>query len=155
MEAERAGYWASLPTLIGILGALIIPRLAVPQRRIWILALLFASAGISALLLQSDQDFWILLGLILKGITQGSMMTILLLILMEIPEVGSRYTGSASGMFFAAAEIGGVLGPFSLGVFSSQSGNFQNALNMLSVVCLILVLMTMGLKYLMKPEFGK
>jgi len=47
------------------------------------------------------------------------------------------------------------LGPFSLGVFSSQSGNFQNALNMLSVVCLILVLMTMGLKYLMKPEFGK
>ena len=155
MEAERAGYWASLPTLIGILGALIIPRLALPQRRIWILALLFASAGTSALLLQSDQDFWILLGLILKGITQGSMMTILLLILMEIPEVGSRYTGSASGMFFAAAEIGGVLGPFSLGVFSSQSGNFQNALNMLSVVCLMLVLMTMVLKYLMKPEFGK
>ena len=41
-------------------------------------------------------------------------MTILLLILMEIPQVAFCYAGSAGGMFFAAAEIGGVLGPLSL-----------------------------------------
>ena len=41
-------------------------------------------------------------------------MTILLLILMEIPQVGFRYAGSAGGMFFAAAEIGGVLRSLSM-----------------------------------------
>ena len=39
------------------------------------------------------------------------MMTIMLLILMEIPEVGSRYTVRQAGCF-AAAEIGGSLGAF-------------------------------------------
>ena len=154
MEADLAGYWASLPTLIGILGALTIPRLALPRRRIWILVLLFSAAGSSALLLQSDQTLWVLLGLILKGITQGSMMTILLLVLMEIPEVGSRHTGSAGGMFFAAAEIGGVLGPFSLGVFSDQTGSFNSALMMLAMVCMMLVLLTIYLRSMLDREGG-
>jgi hypothetical protein len=62
---------------------------------------------------------WVLLlGLIIKDNTLGSMMTILLLVLMEIPEVGAKNSGSAGGMFFAAAEIGGVLGPLGLGVLS-------------------------------------
>ena len=45
-------------------------------------------------------------------------MTILLFILMEIPQFGFRYAGSAGEMFFATAEIGGVLGPLNLGLLS-------------------------------------
>ena len=33
MDAARAGYWAAVPTLVGIIGALSIPRLATPPRR--------------------------------------------------------------------------------------------------------------------------
>ena len=82
------------------------------------------------------------------------MMTILLLVLMEIPEVGSRHTGSAGGMFFAAAEIGGVLGPFSLGVFSDQTGSFNSALMMLAMVCMMLVLLTIFLRSMLDREGG-
>ncbi|MEC8260615.1 MAG: MFS transporter, partial [SAR324 cluster bacterium] len=71
----------------------------------------------------------------------GSMMTILLLVLMEIPEVGAKNSGSAGGMFFAAAEIGGVLGPLGLGVLSEWTGNFQGALGGLTFVCLLLILL--------------
>ena len=69
------------------------------------------------------------------------MMTILLLVLMEIPEVGAKNSGSAGGMFFAAAEIGGVLGPLGLGVLSEWTGNFQGALGGLTFVCMLLVLL--------------
>jgi hypothetical protein len=53
-------------------------------------------------------------------------MTILLLLLMEIPEVGSRYKSSAGGIFFSFAEIDGVLCPFWLGILSYHSGSFES-----------------------------
>jgi len=93
-----------------------------------------------------------LTGLILKGITQGSMMAILLLIMMEIPQVGARYTGSAGGMFFAAAEVGGVLGPLSLGLLYDTEKSFQSGLNMLSMVCLMLLVLAFILKLMLKRE---
>jgi len=152
LGVERAGYWASIPTLIGILGSLSIPRMALPKLRFWILAGLFVSAGTSVILLKSYSEPIILIGLALKGITQGSMMTILLLILMEIPKVGSRYAGSAGGMFFAAAEIGGVLGPLSLGILSDNERSFQSGLTMLSLVCIILFALVFVLKHLLTAQ---
>ena len=141
LSSEKAGIWASLPTMIGVLGALLIPRKATPPYRIRILTALFLLAGSASLCFQSSTEWILLLGLVLKGITQGSMMTILLLVLMEIPEVGAKNSGSAGGMFFAAAEIGGVLGPLGLGVLSEWTGNFQGALGGLTFVCLLLILL--------------
>ena len=146
LDAEKAGYWASLPTLVGILCALVIPRMAVPERRILVLASLFACSSVAVLFLKSGSEIALLAGLVMKGVTQGSLMTVLLLTLMEIPGVGSRYTGSAGGMFFSAAEIGGVLGPVSLGVWSDATGSFQGGLTMLSLICLLMVLLAFSLK---------
>ncbi|MAT07566.1 MAG: hypothetical protein CL707_00420, partial [Chloroflexi bacterium] len=101
------------------------------------------------LLLKSSSIPIIITGLILKGITQGSIMAILLLILMEIPQVGARYTGSAGGMFCAAAEVGGVLGPLSLGFLYNTEKSFQSGLNMLSMVCIMLLVLAFILKKLM------
>ena len=79
-------------------------------------------------------------------------MTILLFILMEIPQVGFRYAGSAGGMFFAAAEIVGELGPLSLGLLSDYDEGFQSGLTMLSLVCIILVVLVFLLKILLTPQ---
>jgi predicted MFS family arabinose efflux permease len=127
--------------MIGVLGALLIPRKATPPYRVRILTTLFLLASSASLCFQSSTEWILLLGLVLKGITQGSMMTILLLVLMEIPEVGAKNSGSAGGMFFAAAEIGGVLGPLGLGVLSEWNGHFQEALGGLTFVCLLLILL--------------
>ena len=77
------------------------------------------------------------------------MMTILLLILMEILQVGFRYAGSAGEMFFAEAEIGGVLGPLSLRLLSDYDEGFQSGLTMFSLVCIILVVLVFILKILL------
>jgi len=71
---------------------------------------------------------------------------------MEIPKVGSRNAGSAGGMFFAAAEIGGVLGPLSLGILSDNERSFQSGLTMLSLVCIILFALVFVLKHLLTAQ---
>ena len=64
------------------------------------------------------------------GVTQ-IMITILLLVLVEIKGIRDQDTGTAGGLFFTAAEIGGVLGPLSLGLISDATGGFTPALLML------------------------
>ena len=126
--------------------------MALPNLRFWILAGLFIIAGTSAILLKSYSESIILIVLALKGITQGSMMTILLLILMEVPQVVFRYAGSAGGLFFAAAEIGGVLSTLSRGLLSDYDKGFQSGLTMLSLVYIILVVLVFLLKILLTRQ---
>ena len=42
-------------------------------------------------------------------------MTVLILTLVELLEIGEKRAGTASGMFFSAAEMGGLVGPLTLG----------------------------------------
>ena len=54
--------------------------------------------------------------------------------------------GAASGLFFTAAEIGGVLGPLLLGIIADLSGGFTLALLMLCCLCGLLALLTLRLR---------
>lgn len=141
MTATASGYWASIPNLVGIASALVIPRFATPPRRVAILATLIGSAGVATLLLQSGSDPLLALALVCQGVARGSMVTVAVLLLMETRGVGSRNTGAASGLFFSAAEIGGVLGPLSIGVLHDVTGTFSSALYVLTGMCTLLLLL--------------
>jgi hypothetical protein len=65
-------------------------------------------------------------GLLLFGISGPCLMPLLVLTLMETSEVASKYLGSATGVFFCVAEIGGFLGPFCLGYLVDLSGSFTS-----------------------------
>jgi len=149
MDVVRAGYWASIPTAVGLAGALLIPRLATPSRRLAILTALFCLAGISSILLQAGSGPLLASGLICQGIARSSMMAVAMLILMEIREVGARHTGSASGLFFTAAEVGGVLGPVTLGVLYDYSGDFTLPLFTLTGMCVALLVLVNRLRRVM------
>jgi cyanate permease len=71
-------------------------------------------------------------GLVLQGIARSSLMTVAMLTLIELPGVDEKRVGMASGLFFSAAEIGGVLGPLSIGVLYDASGGFTAGLFMLT-----------------------
>lgn len=134
MTQSQAGYLAAIPTLIGIAGSLLIPRLATPQRRFNILiALCFTALGAS-LLLQFKEPALLYSGLFLQGVARSALMTILILTLVELPSIGEKYAGVASGFFFSAAEIGGVLGPVSMGMLYDISDGFVSSLVLLSVI---------------------
>ncbi len=141
MDAKAAGLWASVPTAIGIIGSLVIPRLATPQRRFAILLGLFACVGVGALLLLITATPGLVASLVILGVARGALMTIMMLVLMETRGVDARHMGAAGGLFFSAAEIDGVLGPASIGALSDATGNFDSALFLLAAISAVLVLL--------------
>ncbi len=146
MSAAEAGIWASTPTAVGIAGALMIPRLATPDRRLAILAGLFVAAGVAALLLLSGEPALMTVGMIAQGIARSSMMAVMVLLLVEIKDIGPRYAGAASGLFFSAAEVGGVLGPLTLGAVYDATGTFAPSLLLLAGIMAGLLLLLIPLR---------
>jgi cyanate permease len=74
-------------------------------------------------------------------------MPILMLTLMDSPQVGPSRMGSAGGLFFTAGEVGGVLGPLFLGAISDATGSFGPGLLVLagSSVALAFLSVRLGL----------
>ena len=136
LSAVNAGYMAALPTAIGIFASLIIPRLATPSRRFQILIGLSVAAIGASLMLRLTSPSYLLLGLLLQGVANSSLVTVLILTLLELPEVPERYAGTASGLFFSASQLGGVLGPFTMGILYDIDVGFSNGLTMLTGVSL-------------------
>lgn len=152
MSAATAGYWATLPTVVGVIGSLVIPRLATPQRRFKILLGLCLLAMLATILLRFADTLPLTVGLIAQGIARSSMMTVLILTLVELPGIGEQRAGVASGMFFSAAEVGGMLGPLSIGVLYDVSGNFNSALGSLTVVAGLMAVGAVMLGRLARPS---
>lgn len=141
-SAVEAGYWSAIPSALGIVGALVVPRLATPRRRLTIMTMLFAASLTASLCLQFASPYVLLPGLLAQGVARGSMMTIAILLLMETPKVPKEQLGLAGGLFFTAAEIGGVLGPVTFGVLSTMSGGFALPLASMTLVCCALFAIT-------------
>ena len=135
MDPARAGLWASIPVVVGIGGVLFFPRFAIPRRRMTILAGLFAAQLLAPLLINWGSGVALASGLVLQGLARGSLSTIVLLVLMELREVDSHRMGAAGGMYFTAGEIGGVLGPLTVGTLYDLTGGFTAALYLLGAVC--------------------
>jgi cyanate permease len=136
MSAVQAGLWASIPSLVGTAAALTLPRYATRHRRIGMLVATIGFGAIATLLIAFANGGWLALGLCLQGIARGSMIPITMLVLMETKDVDSRVMGAAGGLFFAAAETGGVLGPMMTGWFADATGGFTAALVTLTVICI-------------------
>jgi cyanate permease len=120
-----AGYTTSLMALSGILGSLIIPKISYKMRsQKMLIAIIFFISGASILLigLGRSVSFWV--GLICAGFLLRAITPLLLLTLMEMPEVGSENMGTVGGLYFSMGEIGGFLGPFMMGYIKDLTGSF-------------------------------
>lgn len=142
-----AGLASAVPFIASIPAVLAIPRSVPVHLRGRVIALFALMAGISIL--------WIVAtplpsipGLLLFGATGTCLMPLLVLTLMENPEVAPKYLGSATGMFFCVAEIGGFFGPFIVGYLVDLSGTFLTGGVFLSVLGAIIF----GLMFFLKTD---
>ena len=141
MSPARAGIVSAMPFLTSIPAVLIFPRYVQPHYRGWLIGLMALLASLSI--------FWVVIlqwpvipGLLLFGFSGPCLMPLLVLSLMETPEVASKYLGSATGVFFCVAEVGGFLGPFAVGYLVDIFGSFASGGLFLSGLgCTILWLM--------------
>ena len=150
MGAAEAGYWASLPTVVGAVSALIVPRLATGKRRFPVMFCILVAASITTLMIYAGAMPWLGIGLVLQGICRSAMTAIAILILMDLDHGKSQHVGAASGLYFSAGEIGGALGPMSIGFLADITESFVVPLFTMTGVSAVLMLLLARLHYLMR-----
>ena len=140
ISISSASLLAAIPIFIGIFSALILPRFAIAKRRFYILIYLFLNAIFALILLQNTSLIYLLAGLVFLGITTGSLIVILLTHLTDTNIINKKQSGLSGGLFFTMAEIGGILGPFSIGLIYDYTNDFNNALYFFSIVFLCMLI---------------
>lgn len=145
MDANNAGFWAAVPTLVAIGAALTIPRATTDRWLTPVQVTVFGLWTASALLLAFSNGLPMYLGLLLLGIGRGASTPLLMLTLLRSHEIGPKLMGAAGGLFFTAGEIGGVLGPSLTGLMADVTGEFTMGLTGLASVSAILIVLSIVL----------
>jgi cyanate permease len=133
-DPVEAGIWASIPSLVGVVGALIFTRVIPRHRRAEAAAAMFATSALALVLIGTTTGLPLLVGLMLQGLVTNSITPILLLIMMEAPGVGAGAMGAAGGLYFTVGEVGGFTGPAMLGYLFDLTGSFLVGLILNAVV---------------------
>ena len=141
-----AGFAASIPIWIGIPTLIIIPHMVAAHARGYFIALSSVSVAIAMLLIGMTTGIPLIIGLVIYGLAYAWVLPLLVLILMDLPEVGSKHMGSASGMYFCVAELGGFLGPLTVGAIKDWAGGFVAGTCFLAGLSLIRIILALSLK---------
>ncbi|MGD9395784.1 MAG: MFS transporter [Candidatus Thorarchaeota archaeon] len=146
MSPVDAGYLASIPTWVGLFGSAIIPGVAVAGSRRPIIVASLLIEGIAMYIVGIATGSSLLISLVVYGIFSGGVMPLMLVVMMDLPDVGADYTGIASGLFFTIGPLMGFIGPILVGYIADQTSTFIPALILLAVVVEAMILLTLFLK---------
>ncbi len=140
-----AGYWAGLPAVVAIFAGFVVPRFALAHRRLVILAVVATIGIVSAAFLHTYPIILLAFCLAALGIPRSALVPIAMLMLIENKTARPDVIGSASGLFFTAGQIGGVLGPIGCGLALSLTGDFDAPLWLMvaSMVALLFLILKM------------
>ncbi|MFX1472131.1 MAG: CynX/NimT family MFS transporter [Promethearchaeota archaeon] len=144
----EAGLVASFPTWIGLVGSVFIPSLAKAGSRRPIIIAILLFQGISIVAAVMTVGLLLLGSLAIYGILSGALMPVLLVVLMDLPDIGAEYTGAASGAYFSIGAFFGFMGPAIVGYLTDLTGSF-----FLPILCLGLVMEAMiAVAFLLKED---
>jgi len=146
MAAAKAGWSAALAIATGIPSILILPSVVPPRARGNVIAgfAILTAVHLFLVLLTSGMLLYIILSVL--GFIIAPFMALLLLVLMDSPGVEISHMGSAGGMFFCVAEIGGFTGPLILGILVDATGTFMAGAVFLATLCLAMAGLTRALR---------
>ena len=125
MSATKAGWAAALVIATGIPSLLILPSVVPPRLRGRIIAFFALLTAIHLFLVLKISGMALYIVLAVLGFVIAPFMALLLLVLMDSPGVETRHMGSAGGMFFCVAEIGGFTGPLMMGILVDATGTYM------------------------------
>lgn len=137
----EASYWAGLPAIVAIVAGLVVPRFALAHRRIAILTSVAMIAIASVAFLEIQPLPLMVLCLAGQGIPRACLVPVALLMLMESKALRRDSMGAASGLFFTAGQIGGVLGPLICGLAISATENYNAPLWIMAASMVLLLVL--------------
>jgi len=143
MTSVEAGVLASVPMLAGMLGSICINRVSaqLTSRKPVLLALL-ATTGVGILLMgtSSGPVLWAIA--IVYGFCSGALLPLLMLVLMDMRDVGKEHMAAAGGLYFTVGEIGGFGGPSIMGYINDRTGSFLPSFVVFSILTEMMLIPT-------------
>ncbi|MFW9870264.1 MAG: CynX/NimT family MFS transporter [Candidatus Thorarchaeota archaeon] len=146
MSSVDAGYLASIPTWVGLIGSAIIPGIGVAGSRRPIIIVSLLIEGVSMYIVGILCCLPLLVTLVIYGIVSGAMMPLMLVVMMDLPDVGAEKTGIASGLFFSIGGCTGFIGPIVVGYLTDLTDSFLPPLLLLTIIVEVMILLAFLLK---------
>ena len=146
MDPAGAGMLASVPTWLGLIGSGIIPAISTAGSRKRIIVALLFIEGVSIYIVGITSGSFLLGSLIIYGIVSGALLPLMLVVMMDLPEVGAENMGIAGGLFFSVGAIMGFIGPSLVGYLTDLTSSFIPALILLAIVVEAMIVPTLFLK---------
>ena len=115
----NAGYITSISTIISLISLIFITSVFKKGKRKNAIIYILLISSVASLGIAFFSGFKLIFSIFLIFSVKRSLMPLSTLILMEHKDIGPQKIGTAAGMFFASAEIGGFSGPFFLPLISS------------------------------------
>lgn len=152
---QESARLAAYPVFVAIISAIILPRLKYRFSEVSILACSFVIAGLSFALIGAYSGLpVIILSLVLIGLVRGAVTPLASMLMMHMKGINNSNMGIAMGLFFSIGQVGGVLGPISIGYLAQKSGGFELPLFFLTAFCFILSLLVWRIKVSGDQENG-
>ncbi len=124
LPSNTAGIMASIPLLVAIPAVLFLPRFVPRHLRARLLAGLAFLTTIVLVISSTTSSWTLITALVIYGIGVPALLPMLMLMIMDEPQVDSGSMGLIGGIFFAVAEIGGFTGPLLMGFVVDRTGTF-------------------------------
>lgn len=133
MSPAEAGVLTSVPGWCGLIGSVVIPRLRKAGSRKPLVFVTMLVAGICIFSTGISSGLPLIISLVFYGISYATV-PLLMLILMDMPQVGAEYMGAAGGIFFSLGGLGGFIGPYMVGFLVDLTGSILPSIIALTAV---------------------
>jgi cyanate permease len=141
LSANVASNVAGIALAIGIAARLAVPGLATGERRALVLSSVMGVMAVSLVAMTVHAPGLVITAALVLGV-RSALNSLVIVVLMEADGVTRANMGTANGLWFSIAEIGGAAGPVTVGVISDSSAGFEGALVVLAAVLSLLVVVT-------------
>jgi len=146
MTPAEAGFYASLPGWSGLIGNIIVPSLARAGSRKPIVFITLLTQGICIYVGATATGLLFTASLVFYGIGFGAAAPLLIVILMDLPQVGAKRIGVASGILFSIGGMGGFTGPLVVGFLTESTGTILTGMITLALLVEVMLIPTMLMK---------
>ena len=136
--STRGAAWLTAGGItIGVIGSLIIPGRVNAYKRPQFLITMFVAMAVCVWALAASSQTVHIFAIAVIGTVRVCSVPMAMLMLMSSRSVPDARMGTAGGLFFTAGELGGVSGPWVIGIARQNSADFGSSVAVLSVVAVI------------------
>ena len=148
-SSMAASNWTAGSMGVGIFVSLFLPPRTQRQNLFFVLCSVLVLILVSLISMIFIPSYMIPLSIMIGG-SRSVLVPLVILALMESPKLNPKQMGTAYGLWFASAEVGGVLGPVVVGSTADTTFGYDGAIWLMAIVCLVMIFLAYALRMRME-----